>query len=221
MCPVRTLKISYPTLNIDLPSCIAGSKNAWDQFVRASAPVIYAAVRKSLRVRGRHSDEIADRVQDVYVRLLREDCRLLRMYDPQRASLATWLTLISRTVVHEHARRKSLPTVHLDESATHENTMPDSASWSGGTNFTFDELPMNLLTSQQRQVMELLFRDGRSVEQAAKTLGVEAQTIRSAKHKALSRLRAHLASVTAGGDLLRWSMKSGSSLGDTQAGESL
>jgi len=47
-------------------------------------------------------------------------------------------------------------------------------------------------------VIEMLFQQGLSVEAAAARLGVEQQTIRSAKHKALTRLRealkAHLES---------------------------
>ncbi len=183
-------------MNVDLPSCIAGRKDAWDQFVCASAPVIYAAVRKSLRARGKNAGEIADRVQDVYVRLLREDCRLLRTFDPQRASLATWLTLIARTVVHEHARRKSLPTTHLDAPDATLAATTGGASRYDEPSLTLDDLPLNLLTAQQRQIMDMLFREGLSVDQAAQRLGVEPQTIRSAKHKALTRLRTHLSSVT-------------------------
>jgi RNA polymerase sigma factor (sigma-70 family) len=187
-------------VNVDLPSCIAGSKRAWDDFVRASAPVIYAAVRRALRSRHIDAAQTSDRVQDVYVRLLREDCKLLRTFNPSRASLVTWLTLIARTVVHEHARRRTLSTLPIDgrepaapadnphaaDAPSHESTSPLS------------QFPLQLLSEQQRQVIEMLFQQGLSVEAAAARLGVEQQTIRSAKHKALTRLRealkAHLES---------------------------
>ena len=51
------------------------------------------------------------------------------------------------------------------------------------------QFPLQLLSEQQRQVIEMLFQHGLSVEAAAARLGVEQQTIRSAKHKALTRLR--------------------------------
>jgi DNA-directed RNA polymerase specialized sigma24 family protein len=54
-------------------------------------------------------------------------------------------------------------------------------------------IPLHALSDQQRQVIGMLFQEGLSVEQAAARLGVEAQTIRSAKHKALTRLRERLA----------------------------
>ncbi len=180
-------------MNVDLPSCIAGSKNAWDDFVRAAAPVIYAAVRRSLRTRGRPQEETDDRVQEVYIRLLRDDCRLLRTFDPKRAALSTWLTLISRTVVHEHVRRKQLPTVAMDGLANLPKIpgggCTPTRNHAAGPELT---LPISMLSDQQRQVIEMLFQQGLSVEQAAARLGVEAQPIRSAKHKALTRLREHL-----------------------------
>jgi RNA polymerase sigma-70 factor (ECF subfamily) len=187
-------------VNVDLPSCIAGSKRAWDEFVRAAAPVIYAAVRRSLRAKNRPQEETDDRVQEVYLRLLRDDCRLLRTFDPARAALSTWLTLISRTVVHEHVRRKRLPTVGVD--GVPECVQSRSPA---NTNVAASEpdvpIPMSLLSDQQRQVIEMLFHEGLSVEQAAARLGVEAQTIRSAKHKALTRLREHLKAAMDGSEI--------------------
>lgn len=166
--------------------------------MRASAPVIYAAVRRSLRVRGIPTSETPDRVQDVYVRLFRDECKLLRTFDPKRASLVTWLTLIARTVVHEQARRKTLPVLRIDGR---EATLPDHAKTSAATTgdaSSLGELPLNLLSGQQRQVIEMLFQQGLSVEEAAQRLGVEEQTIRSAKHKALTRLREHLSGHISG-----------------------
>lgn len=179
-------------MNVDLPACIAGSKSAWDDFVRAAAPVIYAAVRRSHHSRGSLAvGEIDDRVQDVFMRLLRDDCKLLRTFDPTRASLVTWLTIIARTVVHEHARKKHLPTTGLHgREPIPAATSPAAPDLS---DLAIDSrLPLSALSEQQRQVIQMLFQEGLSVEQAAARLGVEAQTIRSAKHKALTRLRERL-----------------------------
>ena len=166
-------------MNVDLPACIAGSKSAWDAFVRAAAPVIYAAVRRSQQSRGSQAvGEIEDRMQDVFIRILRDDCKLLRTFDPARASLVTWLTLIARTVVHEHARKKRLPTTGMEghdampEFRSNEPQIPME-------NAIDRSIPLHALSDQQRQVIGMLFQEGLSVEQAAARLGVEAQTIRS------------------------------------------
>lgn len=185
-----------PTLNVDLRACIAGRKDAWDHFVRATAPVIYAAVRRAMQHRGLgrpgKSLEIDDRVQDVYVRLLREDCHLLRVFDPAKASLPTWLTLIARTVVHEQTRKRGPLIPSLSLNGTEKAAAGGAGIAADQVGASDIDLPIAILSQQQRSVIVMLFQEGLSVEQAAARLGVEAQTIRSAKHKALSRLREHL-----------------------------
>lgn len=169
--------------DLDLAACIAGHKPAWDTFVRASAPVVYAAVRRALQRCGT-AEDVDDRVQDVYVRLLQRDAHLLRTFDATKASLATWLTIIARTVVHEHGKRRSLP---VSQSDTSEITTGD-----GPTERTRADLPWSVLSTQQRAVLRLLFDEELSVEQVAARLEIAAQTVRSAKHKALERLRTEL-----------------------------
>jgi DNA-directed RNA polymerase specialized sigma subunit len=52
-------------------------------------------------------------------------------------------------------------------------------------------LPRQVLTGRQRLVLHLLFDRGMDVPGVAKLLAVEEQTVRSAKHKAIVRLRRH------------------------------
>ena len=56
------------------------------------------------------------------------------------------------------------------------------------------EIPLHVLSARQRLVMTLLFDEQLSVAEAAGLIGVDEQTIRSTKHKALTRLREHLSS---------------------------
>ena len=63
-------------------------------------------------------------------------------------------------------------------------------------------VPMHVLTARQRLVLRLLFDESRTVAEAARFLDVDEQTVRSTKHKALSRLRAEMdpSSAPIGGD---------------------
>src|SRR5437870_4608385 len=102
------------------------------------------------------------------------------MYDPARASLSTWLTLITRTIVREHANRKKLETVPL---------VSDDVARGSGHAPTLNHTPavvFDSLTERQKLVLQMLFDQAMTVEQAAIRLGVDPQTIRSTKHKALS-----------------------------------
>ena len=103
--------------------CIAGDSDAWRRFVDQAAPVIYAAVRRVLSAPGRASDPDAasDIAQEVFVRLLKDDSRLLRRFDPARASLTTYLTVIAHSTAIDQTRRRAIPTQPLD-------TAPDPAA---------------------------------------------------------------------------------------------
>lgn len=181
-------------LQIDLRGCLAGRKTAWDGFVRAAAPVIYAAVLRACKSRGSFQQtDIDDRVQEVFVRILREECRLLRTFDPKRASLATWLSIIARTVVHEHFQKKRLPATSLVADNLDPSMMASANSTPAHPEPWSPPVSLDILTAQQRAVIEMLFEQDLSVEQAAARLGVDPQTIRSAKHKALTRLREAIA----------------------------
>ena len=67
----------------EIGACLRGDKGAWDAFVARYSPVIRAAVAAVFRAQGRRREaDIDDAVQDVFVRLLASDSRLLRSYDP-------------------------------------------------------------------------------------------------------------------------------------------
>jgi RNA polymerase sigma-70 factor (ECF subfamily) len=173
-------------MEFDLHSCIDGDERAWDAFVERFAPVIYAAVLRTLGPdRGRR--EAADLVQDVFVRLLQHDRRALRSYDPAKASLVTWLTVVARSVAVSHLRRTRAP-----EPAPLEGVPPLASRDEGGDR---EEAAGRLaaardhLTGRQKLVLHLLFDRQMEVREAAELLGLEAQTVRSTKHKAINRLR--------------------------------
>jgi len=169
---------------VDLDACINGDKHAWDAFVDRWAGVIYAAVQRTMRARGAADRaDVEDAVQEVFIRLLKDDFRLLRGYDANRASLSTWLTLVARSVTIDRHRKKRPATVALDE---HDRPAPQADPPPALS------VPVQVLTERQRLVLRLLFDDGLTVAEAARFLAVDEQTIRSTKHKALMRLRAEM-----------------------------
>ncbi len=177
-------------MDVDLEACIRGDKKAWDVFVDRWAGVIHAAVQRAFKSRRSFVDraDVEDTVQDVFVRLLKDGCRLLKTYDPNRASLSTWLTLVARSVAIDRLRKRREPTLPIEP---HDVIQPapdpePAASVS---------VPVHLLSPRQRLVLRLLFDEQMSVPEAARFVGVDEQTIRSTKHKALTRLREHFSSI--------------------------
>jgi len=170
----------------DLGPLLAGGKAAWNRFVVRYAPVIYAGVRRKLVPAGR-AEDAEDVAQEVFLRLCRRDYHLLRSYDPARARLTTWLTIIATSAAIDHLRRQKAGHQPL-ESVPEARLAVDPPK--EPVRLT---IPPDLLSPRQALVLELLYRREMEVAEAAEFLGVEAQTVRSMHHKALTRLRAHFA----------------------------
>jgi RNA polymerase sigma-70 factor (ECF subfamily) len=172
-------------MGVDLQACVDGDKQAWDDFVDRCSGVIVAAVRRVVGkgAGSQGAQAIEDPVQEVFLRLIKHDYRLLRSFDPDRASLSTWLTLVARSVAVDQLRRRRLPSVPLTEQE-----LPTRSP----IGLREPPVPVQLLTGRQRLVLDMLFGRQMSVAQVAAALAVDPQTVRSTKHKALIRLREQL-----------------------------
>ena len=98
------------TDSIDLQALARGEKPAWDGFVRRYAGLILSAVRPTARP----GVELEDIVQEVFTRLCKDNFRLLKTYDPSRAGLSTWLTIVARSTARDMQRRRQPPITPID-----------------------------------------------------------------------------------------------------------
>lgn len=149
--------------------------------------MIYAAVGKKLRPSG-HAEEIDDVAQEVFVKLCRHDFKLLRGFDPARAKLTTFLTVIATTTAIDHLRRQK-----AQRSGQHQalDEVPEAALSVAPVTPERIAIPDGLLSPRQALVMTLLYARDMEGPEAAELLGISPQTVRSLHHKALLRLRAH------------------------------
>ncbi len=179
-------------LDVDIQACVKGNKQAWNHFVQRTSSIIYAAVHRAIGGKAANRNDVDDRVQDVFVRLIRNDCRLLKTFDSNRASLSTWLTLVSRSVVYEQFQKKNLNSIGLDGVEAHALPRARDQVIESESLADITSVDLGCLTDRQRLVVRMLFEEGMSVEEAAQRMDVDPQTIRSTKHKALTRLRQQL-----------------------------
>jgi RNA polymerase sigma-70 factor (ECF subfamily) len=168
----------------DLAELIQGHKAAWDRFVHRYAGLILSAVR---RVVGGEGD-IDDIVQDVFVRLCKDDYRLLKQFDPARAGLSTWLTIVARSAARDAVRRRRLTTQTIDVT-------PEAAFAIQPPSFERLQIPDGLLSPRQQLVVKLLYQRDLEVADVARILDIDPQTVRSTHHKAMLKLRAHFSAV--------------------------
>ena len=164
-----------------------GERGAWHHFVRQFAGIVYAAVQRRLIPAGR-GDEVEDVVQEVYVRLCKADFRLLRSYDPARARLSTWLTVVATSASIDYLRRQRMTKIAIEDA-------PESCLAVEDPTFENIKIPEGLLSGRQALVLELLYKRDLEVSDAAEIMQIDPQTVRSTHHKALTKLRAHFREI--------------------------
>jgi RNA polymerase sigma-70 factor (ECF subfamily) len=129
--------------------------------------------------------EIEDLTQDVFVRLCKDNFRLLRSYDPERAALSTWLTIVARSTARDALRRRRAETVPI-EGVPEGRLAVDPVEPPVRL-----KLPEALLSPRQREILAMLYDREMDVAEIARALGIDAQTVRSTHHKAMLKLRAY------------------------------
>jgi RNA polymerase sigma factor (sigma-70 family) len=165
----------------DLDELLRGDKGAWEAFVRRYAGLVVAAVRAIAR----EAAEVEDLTQEVFLRLCKDDFKLLRGYDASRAGLSTWLTIVARSTARDAMRRYrpiSVPIEAVPESRLAIDPVEPVRKL---------KLPEALLSPRQRQILTMLYDREMDVAEIAVALGIDPQTVRSAHHKAMLKLRAH------------------------------
>ena len=168
--------------NEALPAALLnGDPEAWQGFIRRYGGLIVASVRGVAPAGG----ETEDLTQDVFVRLCKDDFRLLRSYDPARAALSTWLTIVARSTARDALRRRRAETVPI-ESVPEARLAVDPVEPPVRL-----KLPEALLSPRQREILAMLYDREMDVAEVAGALGIDAQTVRSTHHKAMIKLRAY------------------------------
>ena len=165
----------------ELDALARGDKGAWEAFVRRYAGLVAAAVRGVAR----EAAEVEDLAQEVFLRLCKDDFRLLRSYDPTRAGLSTWITIVARSTARD-AMRRHRPVLTPIDAVPEGRLAVDPVEPAQKL-----KLPDALLSPRQREILTMLYDREMEVAEIAKTLGIDPQTVRSAHHKAMVKLRAH------------------------------
>ena len=165
----------------ELDALARGDKGAWEAFVRRYAGLVAAAVRGVAR----EAAEVEDLAQEVFLRLCKDDFRLLRSYGPARAGLSTWITIVARSTARD-AMRRYRPVLTPIDAVPEGRLAVDAVE-----PIQKLKLPDALLSPRQREILTMLYDREMEVAEIAAALGIDPQTVRSAHHKAMVKLRAH------------------------------
>jgi len=121
--------MDYSSLSCDelVRACAEGNAEAWREFVRRFTSVISAAIwRVGRRCGEKDSTIIPELVQETYLKLWKDNCRLLRKFRSYHENaLYGWLSVVASRVALDHYR-KPRPPVDPDPPEPLPDPHPDS-----------------------------------------------------------------------------------------------
>lgn len=188
--------------NQDAPRLIAralgGDRRAWRRLHAALDPTIRSRLRFSERARRCLEPRygLDDLVAECWARLLANDGRRLRAFDPTRGTLKAYTSRIaSQTLGNLVAMR--LTASRAAEVLARDDDLPPPTAVSTAARiearFALGRVWQHLSTTlpeRGRAVLRLLYLDGRSIAEAADALGVSTQVIHNWNHRIRCRARA-------------------------------
>jgi RNA polymerase sigma-70 factor (ECF subfamily) len=188
-----------------LERVLKGDQQAWTEFCRRYENLIVSCVVKVLRRYNAAfcSEDLADLVAEVWLVLLRDDMRKLRLYDADRGyRLASWVGLMATNCTIDQLRTRTSEQTYLDDVACPERLLVDVSRPDQGIEereiADLARRALDRLSSEERAFVFSCFHEERRPEELAAELGITINTIYSRKFKIREKLIRIVADLDAG-----------------------
>ena len=163
-----------------------GDDSAFAALYDLLAPAVFGSIKRVLRDPAM-SEEVT---QEVFVELWRTAAR----FDPQRASVATWVVTLARRRAVDRVRREQSQRDRIERAGHHR---PDAAAEPDDmviTSLDTERVQRALadLPDDQRRVIEMAFIDGDSHATIAELLDIPLGTVKGRVRGGLKRLSGRL-----------------------------
>ena len=194
---------SYPQTSVTLLRTLREAQSgvddvAWARFVDMYGPVVHHLVR--LLSPGISDADTDDAVQDVFVKLV--DILRSGAYDPAKSKFRTYLSTLTRRLLVDRYRAAAArhDGEHADIAEMEDLASGDDpgelvdAKWRVACRMAAERRIMeeSALSDQSRAAWRLLSGSGLSVKDAARRLGIPANTVSKVKRRMESRIAAML-----------------------------
>ena len=142
----------------------------------------YSKVMGYIYSRIRNRADAEDICSDVFEKVQRK----LPDFDPEKASVSTWIFTITRNTVIDHYRR-SKPSAELDEDLSDDTELDESLL----NNETLSELAgaLRALPEELRDIIVLRYYDGKPLTEVAEIMGLSYGAVKLRHQSALAKLR--------------------------------
>ncbi len=185
--------------NVLLNQCIRGDERAWSEFLRRYRAIIYGSILKTLAVRGEPHERAEDIFQDVFLKLLSDDCRALRRFQ-RRSRTTTWLARIAINATIDAVRRRrarrevsDAPGADSDSESPAEEILKhiavDARILENVSARDMAERLLDRLDEPDGLILKMYFFGGLKEREIADLLGVPINTLSSRKSRALEKLK--------------------------------
>ena len=182
------MDLSRVSEHILVARALARDGGAWRELLRRYGRLILACIARTGRRYGAFLAEpdVEDIYADVCLRLLADDMRRLRTFDPRRAKLSTWIGMISIQSTADHLRVVARRPADRMSAALEEH--PDMRPGPAETLLArerWDQIEARLgtLTARDRRFFILHFALGLDPESVAATLGISVKTVYTRTHR--------------------------------------
>ena len=194
---------SYPQTSVTLLRTLREAQSGvddvdWARFVDLYGPVVHHLVR--LMSPGISDADTDDAVQDVFVKLV--DILRSGAYDPAKSKFRTYLSTLTRRILVDRYRAAAArhDGEHADIAEMEDLASGDDpgelvdAKWRVACRMAAERRIMeeSALSDQSRAAWRLLSGSGLSVKDAARRLGIPANTVSKVKRRMESRIAAML-----------------------------
>jgi len=188
----------------------SGTEEAWQEFVRRFQRPIALAVLRTARCWGSQSSAIVDDlVQETFLRLCTDNCRLLKSFTPRGPdSIVGYLKVIAANIAHDKLRadktlkRGGAANVQDREPADLDSTFVNPGATEAIEKSLslreIDQILMSfvphVLTERDRSIFWLYFQQGFSAREIGSitALGLSVKGVESSIHRTTSQVRSAL-----------------------------
>jgi RNA polymerase sigma-70 factor (ECF subfamily) len=153
----------------------------WIDFKQKYNKIIFSMIRKTFNSYFHYpqKEEIEDCYQNVLIKLIKNNYRIMKNYDEQKSSFNTWISIIIQSVVIDYLRNKKndFDFKYIKEEYYEE-----------GNSNIFLEIK-NILTEREECILNLIFKEEKEIFEISELLNIKESTIRVLKKNALDKLK--------------------------------
>jgi RNA polymerase sigma factor (sigma-70 family) len=190
-----------------LSRCLSGDRRASEALVRQFSDQVYRSVQYALLVKhvlfNRH--DLEDLHNTVFLLLFEHGCKKLRQYQGKNGlSLASWIRMIAVRTVLDHLRKRGIDTMVWQKARIPLEKLPELKAKDTEFDAPIEraeqervlQIGIQRLAPRDRLFIKLHFNQGLSVAEVAEVMQLSIGNAYTIKHRAIQRLKSHLASVT-------------------------